>query len=167
MANSLVEFFRSHGIPPLLVVFLISLLPILEIRGGLIAAAILQVPLWQAFLVAAIGNMLPIPFILLFIQQILKWMKHFKWFAKIVGWVERKAEKHGEKLKKGEFWALLIFVGIPLPGTGGWTGALAASFLEMPLKRAIPSIFIGIITAGAIISALAYGLPGAFGFLLK
>ena len=165
MAETIVHFLENHHISPYLIIFLVSLMPILEIRGGLIAAAVLQVPLVPAFLVAAAANMIPIPFILLFIRQIFKWMKRIKWFQRLVEWCERKAEKHGEKMKKAEIWGLYVFVGIPLPGTGGWTGALVAAFLEMPLKKALPVIFAGVVTAGLIIAALAYGLPEIFGLL--
>lgn len=160
LANSLVE--TLNGLPKELIIFLISLLPILELRGGLIAAAILNVPWIEAFVICVIGNMLPIPFILLFIKQIFKLLKKVKFFNKVITKLEKKAGEKGSKINKSRNWGLFTFVAIPLPGTGAWTGALAATMLDIRMKRSLPVIFIGVICAGIIMSILTYFIPGLF-----
>ena len=157
--KTIIDGLNSH-ISPVLIVFIISMIPILELRGGLIAAAILGVDWAVAFPVCVLGNMLPIPFILLFIRKILDWLKRFKSFKKLTDWIDRKAEKGSKKLQNVEMWGLILFVGIPLPGTGGWTGALVANALNMKIKKSFPCIFVGVIMAGLIISLLAYLIPG-------
>ena len=147
------------GIPPELVVFLISLLPILELRGGLVAAAILGVKWYIAFPICVVGNMLPIPFILLFIKQIFKFLRKVPGFRTIIPKLEEKAGKKGSAINKGRFIGLFSFVAIPLPGTGAWMGALAATLFDIRMKRSLPIIFIGVITAGVIMLLVAYALP--------
>lgn len=142
-----------------LVIFIISLFPILELRGGLIAAALLQVPYWKALLICMVGNIIPIPFILLLIEKIFNWMKKFKTGGRFVNFLERKTMKKRERIDKLGFWGLVLFVGIPLPGTGGWTGALLASLLRIPVKKSAPAIGIGICLAAAIMSFITYGIP--------
>lgn len=139
-------------------VFIISLLPILELRGGLLAAGALNLSPVIAYIVSIIGNILPIPFILLFLTPIFDWMKKTKMFKGIVEKLESKAAKHKDKFEKGEFIALILFVGIPLPGTGAWTGALVASVMGMNKKKAMLAILIGIILASIIMMFLSYGL---------
>lgn len=143
-----------------IIVFIISMIPILELRGGLIAAALLGVDWAVAFPICVIGNMLPIPFILLFIRKILDWLKKFKSFKKITDWLDKKAESGSKKIQQYKLLGLTVFVGIPLPGTGAWTGALAANALNMKMKKSLPCIFLGVIMAGLIISFLAYFIPG-------
>ena len=154
----------AENIPvsPLLLVFIISLFPILELRGGLIAAALLKIPMWQAIPVCVLGNIIPIPFILLFIKQIFAWLKKIKPIRPLIEKLEARAEKKSKKAETGEFWALVGFVGIPLPGTGGWTGALVASFLNMKLKKSVPAILIGIVMATVIMTIVSYVIPGFF-----
>lgn len=132
--------------------------PILELRGGLIAAAILKVDLLVAFPICVLGNMLPIPLILLFIRRIIEWLKHFKRLNKLAVWIENKANAKSGNVGKYMVWGLFIFVGIPLPGTGAWTGALVADALNIRMKRALPAIFAGVVMAGVIISLVSYGL---------
>ena len=160
LAKSLVE--ALNGLPKELIVFCISLLPILELRGGLIAASILGVPWAEAFVICVIGNMLPIPFILLFIKQIFKLLKKIKCFDKIITKLEKSAGEKGSKINKSRNWGLFTFVAIPLPGTGAWTGALAATMLDIRMKRSFPIIFIGVIVAGIIMSILTYFIPNLF-----
>lgn len=145
-------------IAPEWVVFIISMIPILELRGGLIAASILNIPIVKAIPFCVIGNIVPIPFILLFIKKILKWMQGVKGLRVIANWLEKKAEKKSDALKKGEFWGLALFVGIPLPGTGAWTGSLIAALMDIKLKKAVGAILLGIIIATIIMSFLSYGL---------
>ena len=142
-----------------LLVFIISLFPILELRGGLIAAALLQVPYWKALLISVVGNIIPIPFILLLIERIFRWMKQFRTAGRFVRYLETKTMKKRDKIDKWGFWGLVLFTGIPLPGTGGWTGALLASLLRIPVKRSAPAIGIGICLAAAIMSFITYGIP--------
>lgn len=146
------------------IIFLISLVPILELRGGLLAAGplMLNVPLWRAIPICIAGNLLPIPFILLLITPIFNWMKTTKIFRPMVEKLERKAMGKSDKIEKYEFWGLAIFVGIPLPGTGAWTGALIASLLGIKFKKAFPAIVIGVCMATVIMSILSYGILGIF-----
>lgn len=169
---SFADWIRSFGIPDYLVVFIISLFPILELRGGLIAAAVLNKALVPSFIICFIGNILPIPFILLLIKKIFKLMKKWKATYKIADYFEKKGEKNAKEAESKSFWGkilfLFLFVAIPLPGTGGWTGALVASFMNMKLKYSIPTILVGVFTAGLIMSIICYALPSLasqwFGF---
>ena len=142
------------------VVFIISMIPILELRGGLLVAAMLKVPMLQAIPLCIIGNIIPIPFILLFIKQIFKWMKNFKVFRGLVEKLEKRAMYKSDSIKRLEFWGLALFVGIPLPGTGAWTGSLIAALLEIDLKKAVLSILIGVAMATIIMSFVSYGVLG-------
>lgn len=161
LAQSLVEFF-GNTIPAELTILLISLLPILELRGGMIAAALLSVPFGRAFLICLLGNLLPLPFILWLIRPFFNWLKGTKHLKRIADWMERKTEKNKDKVLKYEMWGLLLFVAIPLPGTGGWTGSLVAAMLDMPMKKSLPVVCVGVLVAGVIMSAVTYGLPALF-----
>ena len=141
-----------------LIVFIISLMPILELRGGLIAAALLDLDVVPAFIICLIGNSLPIPFILWFITPIFNKLKETKRLSKIVNKLEKKALKKKDKIEKAEFWGLLFFVGIPLPGTGGWTGSLIAALINMDKKKALIAIICGVVLAGLIVGTLSFGL---------
>lgn len=161
MVEQIVSFFVElfqDKIPPELTVFVVSLMPVLEIRGGMIAARLLEMDFFRAFLISYIGNMLPIPFILLFIRKIFDFLRRFKCMTKIIDRLEAKGAKNKDKILKREEWGLLIFVAIPLPGTGGWTGALIAALLDIRLKKAIPLIALGVFVAGLIMSLLTYGI---------
>lgn len=147
------------SVPGELVAFLISLLPVLELRGGLIAASLMHVPLGPAFVICYIGNLLPIPFILLFIRRIINYFKKTRLLRGFAEWLERKSEKNREKVTRYEVLGLLLFVAIPLPGTGAWTGALVAAMLDMRMKKSFPVIALGVLIAGGIMSAISYGLP--------
>ena len=157
IVNELMALLQDK-IPEELVAFVISLCPVLECRGGMIAARLMEIPFIKAFLICYIGNMLPIPFIILFIRKIFDFLRKFKIFAKIVERLEAKGEKNKEKILKYEAWGLLIFVAIPLPGTGGWTGALMAALLDIRMKKSLPIIALGVLIAGFIMSALTYGI---------
>ena len=141
-----------------LIVFLISLMPILELRGGLIAAALLGLNIVPAFIICIIGNLLPIPFILWFITPIFNKLKKTKHLSKFVNKIEKKALSKKDKIEKAEFWGLFFFVGIPLPGTGGWTGSLIASLINMDKKKAMLAITCGVLLAGLIVGSLSFGL---------
>ena len=157
IVNEIMSFLQDK-IPEELVAFVISLCPVLECRGGMIAARLMEIPFIKAFLICYLGNMIPIPFIILFIRKIFDFLRRFKFFSKIVEKLEAKTEKNKEKVLKYEAWGLLLFVAIPLPGTGGWTGALMAALLDIRMKKSLPIIALGVLIAGFIMSALTYGI---------
>lgn len=144
------------------IIFLISMVPILELRGGLLAAgpALLDVPMWQAIPICFIGNLVPIPFILLLITKIFDWMKGTKKLKPLVEKLEHKAMSQSANIEKYEFWGLVAFVGIPLPGTGAWTGALIAALLGIRFRKAFPAIVLGLVVATVIMTILSYTVLG-------
>ena len=140
-----------------LIEFFVSMVPIVELRGAIPIAEGLGLNIFLYYPIAIIGNMLPVPIIYLFARKVLEWGKDKKVIGKFFTWCLEKGEKGGEKLKKsagnnGIFWALLIFVGIPLPGTGAWTGTLAASFLNLDFKTSVTAVALGVLLAGIIMS---------------
>ena len=145
-----------------IIVFVISLMSILELRGGLIAASLLHVKPLVGYIVSIIGNILPVPFILLFINKILVIMRNsrVKWIRNIAKWLDKKARKNKSKIEKYGYLGLVLFVGIPLPGTGAWTGCLAASVLEMNRKKSFISVMIGVFMASIIMMIISYGILG-------
>lgn len=155
-------WFSTHlgFMPPQLAVVLVSMLPVVELRGGIPLARLLELPLSQAILFSVIGNLIPIPFILLFIKKIFNWLRPTKHFGKLVTKLEKRAENKSGSVKKAEFWGLMVFVGVPLPGTGGWTGSLIAALLEIDLKKAVLAILCGLAMAATIMSLIAYGIFG-------
>ncbi len=165
MMDALVQWFTaslSGLVSKEAIIFIISMIPILELRGGLLAAspALLNVPILKAIPICIIGNILPIPFILLLIRSILEWMKKVSCFRSVALWLERKAMSKKDQIERYEFWGLVLFVGIPLPGTGAWTGALVAALLQMKFKKAFLAILLGIAIATVIMSVLSYGVLG-------
>ena len=135
------------------------MVPILELRGGLVAAALLHIPMTTAIFICILGNLIPIPFILLFIKQIFKLLKKTKLFRPLIEKLEEKSMGKSDKIKKYEFLGLVLFVGIPLPGTGAWTGALIAALLEIDIKKAFSAICVGLILATTIMCFISYGIP--------
>lgn len=159
----LVQWFSqnlSQSISPEGAVFIISMIPILELRGGLLAASLLKISAAKAIPLCIAGNIIPIPFILLFIKQIFKALKKTKLFCGLITKLEDRAMGKSEQVKKYEFWGLTLFVGIPLPGTGAWTGSLIASLLEIDIKKSSISILLGIIMATVIMYVVSYGVVG-------
>ena len=142
------------------IVFIISLMPLLELRGGMIAAALLGLPYLKAAIICVIGNILPIPFVLLFLNKIFGLMEKWEPTKKIVKYFKNLAHKNKPKIDKYGFWGLVLFVGIPLPGTGAWTGSLVASVFGMDIKKASLGILLGIIMALIIMSIISYGVIG-------
>lgn len=139
--------------------FLISMVPVLELRGAIPLGVKAGLDVWLATVVSVVGNMVPVPFIILFIRQIFAWMRRVNAkFDKIVTKLENKAEKQRTAVDKYKFWGLFVLVAIPLPGTGAWTGALVAAMMEMRLKDAIPSIFLGVICAGLVVALATAGV---------
>ena len=161
MVEELANWLTSamSGLPGELIIFVISMIPILELRGGIVAASLLGVPITTAIPICIIGNIIPIPFILLFITKIFEPMKKTKLFRPMVEKLESKAMGKSDKIKKYEFLGLLLFVGIPLPGTGAWTGSLIAALLRIKNKKAVPAIFCGLLMATAIMCIVSYFIP--------
>lgn len=142
-----------------LLTLLISTLPVVELRGGLPAGVAMGLPVSVAFLTALIGNMLPVPLIILFSRPLFKWIRaHIPALGNFVTRLEARAYFKSKNMQKYQAWGLLLFVAIPLPGTGAWTGALIASVQDMRLKRAVPIIFFGVVIAGIIMTILTYGV---------
>ena len=142
------------------IVFVISMIPILELRGGLLAASLLKVSAAKAIPICIIGNIITIPFILLFIKQIFKLLKKTRIFHGLIVRMENRAMGKSDQIKRYEFLGLLLFVGIPLPGTGAWTGSLIASLLDVDIKKSSLAIFCGIIMATVIMYVVSYGIVG-------
>lgn len=142
-----------------LIIFLISMVPIVELRGALPVAAGYGLPMVPSYIICVIGNMLPVPVIFFFARKVLLWGADKKYIGKFFTWCIDKGERGGEKLKqkagRGLYVALLIFVGIPLPGTGAWTGTLAASFLDMDFKKSVIACMGGVLLAGVIMGVLS------------
>lgn len=159
----LVQWFSNHlsqFISPEGAVFIISMIPILELRGGLLAASLLKVSAAKAIPICIMGNIIPIPFILLFIRQIFKLMKKTKVFRGLIERLENRAMGKSDQIKRYEFLGLLLFVGVPLPGTGAWTGSLIASLLEVDIKKSSIAILCGLIMATVIMYVVSYGIVG-------
>ena len=151
--EALVQWFAanlSQFISAEAVVFIISMIPILELRGGLLAASLLKIPETVSIPLCIVGNIIPIPFILLFIRQIFKLLKKTKLFRGLIIKLENRAMGKSDRIRKYEFLGLVLFVGIPLPGTGAWTGALIASLLDVDIKKSSAAILIGILRASVI-----------------
>ena len=146
-----------------LLTLLVSMVPVVELRGGIPFGVTAGLPVWAAFLAAVIGNLIPVPFIIVYIRRIFQWMRRrLPRLNRLVDKLEKKAHLKGQKVTKYKYLGLMLFVAIPLPGTGAWTGALAAAFLDMPLRKAIPSIFTGVLVAGIAISILTFGVASLF-----
>lgn len=163
LVQSITNFFGGW-LTPEVIIFFVSLLPILELRGGLIAAALLQVDWAIAFPICVIGNILPIPIIVLFIRKIFDFIKrtNFLWLGKIVTKIDEKAQNKTKTMNTASLLGLFAFVAIPLPGTGAWTGALVANILNIKPLKAFVVILLGVITAGVIMSVLTYFIPSLF-----
>lgn len=143
-----------------ILVFIISLMPILELRGGLLAAALLGLDPLPSYIISIIGNVLPVPFILLLITKVLAWMRNskVKFFNKIAKWLDEKVEKHKGQIEKFGYLGVVLFVGIPLPGTGTWTGSLIASVLNMDKKKTFLAVMVGLVMASIIMMILSFGI---------
>lgn len=150
MTEAIVSFFQSLNMSEELIVFLISMFPIVELRGAIPVGVVFDIPSWELYLLAVLGNMLPIPFILWLGRPIVNYCLNSRIFRKFGQWLHNKVEKNKEKILKYGTWGLMLFVAIPLPGTGAWTGALAAALIDLRIKKAVPSILLGVVIAGAI-----------------
>lgn len=141
-------------------VFIISLMPILELRGGLIAASLLKIPPVPAYIVSIVGNLIPIPLILWFLDSIFGFMKKHKILVKFIDFCERKGNEKKGQIEKLGFWGLVLFIGVPLPGTGAWTGCLIATLLRMDKKKAFLAAILGVLMASVIMMIVSYGVIG-------
>ncbi len=157
-------FFSGANIGSLLMTLLIAMTPVLELRAAIPAGVIAGLDLRLVVATAIIGNLIPIPFIIVFIRRIFKWMQtKSERLAQLVKRMEEKADRKKDKVLKYEFWGLMLFVAIPLPGTGAWTGALIAAMLDMQLKRAFPAIAAGVAIAAIIVTVATYGVASLAG----
>lgn len=146
-----------------LITFIVSMVPVIELRGAIPIGVGLGMSPLAALGVSIVGNLVPVPFIILFIRKIFRWMRrHMPRLEKLVSRMEEKAEKHKDLVTKWEFWGLLILVAIPLPGTGAWTGALVAALMDLRLKKSFPAIFTGVVIAGLIVTGITYGFVNIF-----
>lgn len=157
MVHTLLELLSGIQMKEL-VVFIISLIPTIELRGGIIAGYLLGLPWLRNLVVAVIANVIPVPFILFFIKKVLAFMRKHGILVKLVDWIEARGQSKSSEVTKYEVFGLMLFVAIPLPGTGAWTGSLVAALLEMDVKKAMLSVFAGVLVAGFIMTVLSYGL---------
>ena len=148
-------------------VFIVSMLPIVELRGAIPLGAAMGMNIFECYFLSVIGNLLPIPFVLVFVKKIIEWLQYskIKFLNKIANFLINKAEKRSDKVDKFSLWGLCLFVAIPLPGTGAWTGALIAAFLGMRFKKSFFSILLGVLVAGAIMTLASYGVLSFLKFL--
>ncbi|MCR4902324.1 MAG: small multi-drug export protein [Butyrivibrio sp.] len=152
-----------------LTIFLISMVPLIELRGAIPISQVYQLPLLQSYIICIIGNMIPVPFIFFFARKVLEWGADKPVIGKFFTFCLKKGEKGGQKLQekagRGLFLALLLFVGIPVPGTGAWTGTLAASILDMDFKSSVAAVMLGVLLAGIIMGVVSYlGVGAVLGF---
>lgn len=166
--TAVIKAFFLDLVGPHLSVFFCSMIPIIELRGSIPLGALLGLPYWMNYPLSVIGNLLPVPIILLFVKIVLDWMYRcrIRSFNKISGWIFQIAEKNKPKIEKIGFWGLFIFVAIPLPGTGAWTGSLVAALMGMKFGRAFLAVVLGVLTAGVIMTLISYGVLGFLSFLL-
>ena len=148
----------THMLSDILKTLFTAMLPVLEIRGAIPVGVAAGLDPWAAFILGVVGNMLPIPILILITRKVIDWLKKHGILVRFTGWLERKGAAKAQTVQRYSFWGLFILVAIPLPGTGAWTGALVASLLDMRLKRALPAITMGVIAAGIIVLVLTYGV---------
>lgn len=161
MVQALSLWLHGTAAGEFLLTMLISMIPVVELRGGIPAGVAMGLPIPTALLAAVLGNMLPVPFVILFIRQIFKWIRlHIPKLGGVVDRLETRAyqKMSNKRLVRYQAWGLLLFVAIPLPGTGAWTGSLVAALMDLRLRNAVPVIFVGVVIAGLIITALTYGV---------
>ena len=146
-----------------LITFLMAMVPVIELRGAIPYGVIAGLSVPEAFILAVLGNLAPIPFLVVFTRKVFEWLRtKSEGLDRMVRKLEAKADKNKELVEKYEFFGLMLLVAIPLPGTGAWTGALVAAMMNMRLKRAMPAITVGVIVAGIIVTTLTYGAGALF-----
>lgn len=162
MSQALINWFMTHlggVLSKEAICFIISMVPILELRGGLVAASLMKIPMMKAIGLCVIGNIIPVPFILLLITPVFDWLKKTRLLRPLIEKLEEKSMSKSDTIQKYEFLGLVLFVGIPLPGTGAWTGSLIASMLDIKFKKAFPAVLIGICMATVIMCVVSYLIP--------
>lgn len=161
--REIIQQFFLETVGEELCVMLCSMIPIIELRGAIPLGAALGLPWWQNYILAVVGNMIPVPFILLFIKRIIAWMTscRVRFFRKVGLWIVKKADKNRDKIERYSFWGVCLFVAIPLPITGAWTGSLVAATIDMKFWKAIVSCLLGVMIAGVIMSLASYGVVAA------
>ena len=164
MAEQLIE--ALGAIPNEIKLIIISMLPIIELRGAIPVGVLLGMPPIESFLISVVGNLIPIPFVILLGRPIFNWLKKTKLFAGLMEKLEKRIEKKADSVMKKAALGLYIFVAIPLPGTGAWTGALIASMFDMRFKYALPAIVLGVLTAGIIMTVGSYGISSLVGIFV-
>ena len=151
------EVILNSFIGKIIATFFVAMLPIIELRGAIPIGVGFGLNIWESIIVSVLGNLFPVPFIVLFIQNIFNWMKSTCTpLKKVVKYFENKAVKNSDKVKKYGFWGLFLLVAIPLPGTGAWTGALVSAMLDLKFKQSFFAIVLGVIVAGIVVSILTY-----------
>ena len=165
--NGLLNWFMDwlKGLPDWLIVFIVSMVPLIELRGGMVAAALLKMSLGRGILFSMLGNLFVVPLILLFILPIFDLLRKTKLFRPLVEKLEARSLEKSEKIQKYKFWGLVLFVGIPLPGTGAWSGGLIAALLDMKIRQALPAICLGLVMAETIMCLITYGIPALIQWL--
>ena len=159
----MISFLFNTVAGKIITTFFISMVPVIELRVAIPWATGMGLSPWVAIPVAIVGNLIPIPFIIIFIKRIFAWMRKVSpKLNKVVDKMEAKAEKNKAKVLRYAFWGVALFVAIPLPGTGAWTGALVAAMLDMPLKKAFPSVVLGVLCAGVVVAFVSYGAAALF-----
>lgn len=154
-----VEWLTQTTAGDFVMTMLVSMIPVVELRGGIPYGVAAGLPVWLAYIAAVIGNLIPVPFIIVYIRRIFKWIRrHMPKLNGMVDKLEKKAHLKSDVMLKYQYLGLALFVAIPLPGTGAWTGCLVAAFLDMRLKKAFPAALLGVVVAGFVISVLAYGV---------
>ncbi len=166
--NFILNLFGGWALADEMCVLICSMLPIIELRGAIPMAAAFNIDWWIAFPLCVIGNMLPVPIILLFIKKFITWSmsSKIKFLNKLANWLNRKVEKNRPKIEKYAFWGLAIFVAIPLPTTGAWTGSLVAAMIDMKFWKAMLTALVGVLIAAVIVTVIVYGGIEALDFLI-
>ena len=148
----------TAGIPEELLTFAAAMVPVLELRGAIPIGIAGGLPPLEAAVISIVGNMVPVPFIMLLARRIFDWLRETRFFGPKIRWLENRAHLKGRMVRKYRLLGLVILVGIPLPGTGAWTGALVASVLDIRMRYAVPAIFLGVLAAAGIVTALTMGI---------
>ncbi len=163
IVNAIRDFFLNTVGEELCVLFC-SMIPIIELRGAIPMGAIFGLPWWQSYILSVVGNMIPVPFILLLIKAVITWMSRskIKFFNKIADFLLRRVEKRREQIEKYSFWGVCLFVALPLPVTGAWTGSLVAAMIDMKFWKALLSCLFGVMIAGVIMTLISYGAVAVF-----
>lgn len=155
--------FWSTKLGKMILTFLMAMVPVVELRGAIPFGVRSDLNIWLAITLSVIGNLVPAPFIILFVRKIFEWLRtKSKWLEKMVSKLEARAEKKAETVQRYEFWGLVILVAIPLPGTGAWTGALVAAMMKLRMKKSFPAIAVGVVIAAVLVSIITYGADKVF-----